>query len=147
MEFSTLSEKVAYLKGLIKGLKTDDEVIALMADILVDMAHEIEDTQDDIGELVEVVDAIDEDLGEIEKDFYETDEDDDDDFDLDDDDDEDDFDEDDDEELYELTCPSCGDTICINEAMLDEGSMDCPNCGESLEFDADDIEDDAEDEE
>ena len=147
MEFSTLSEKVAYLKGLIKGLKTEDEVIALMADILVDMAHEIEDTQDDIGELVEVVDAIDEDLGEIEKDFYETeDEDDDEEFDFDDDDDEDDFD-DDDEELYELTCPSCGDTICINEAMLDEGSMDCPNCGESLEFDADDIEDEAEDEE
>ena len=36
-----------------------------------------------------------------------------------------------------VTCPSCGDTICITEAMLDEGSINCPGCGELLEFDFD----------
>ena len=75
MEFKTLTEKVAYLKGLMEGLKTDDKVIALMADILCDMANEIEDMQCDMEELSEVVDTIDEDLGEVERDFYEIDED------------------------------------------------------------------------
>ena len=51
---------------------------------------------------------------------------------------EDDDEELDDEELYEVTCPSCGDTICVTEDMLDEGSVNCPNCGELLEFDFDD---------
>ena len=63
----------------------------------------------------------------------------------DDDDDEDDDEElfDDDDELYEVTCPTCHDTICLNEAMIEDGSITCPNCGELLEFDLDD-EDDAE---
>lgn len=149
MEFRTLTEKVAYLKGLMEGLNRDDKVIALMADILSDMANEIEDLQCDVEELSEVVDTIDEDLGEVEKDFYEIDEDECDcgcghshcdeyDYDEDDDDDEDIFD---DEDLYEVTCPTCSDTICLNEAMIEEGSISCPNCGELLEFDVDDIDD------
>lgn len=150
MEFKSIKEKVAYLKGLMEGLDRDDKVIALIADILGDMAEELEDVQCDIGEMAEVVDEIDEDLGELEEDFCELcdccDDDDDDDFDDEDDGDMDelDFDEDDeelfdDEELYEVTCPSCSDTICLNEAMLDEGSINCPNCGELLEFDTEDI--------
>lgn len=160
MEFKTLSEKVAYLKGLMAGLNTEDKVIALMADILCDMANEIEETQCDIGELSEVVDTIDEDLGELERDFYEIDEDDEcdcgcghhhfDECDCDDDDeyDEEEYDEffDDDEELYEVVCPTCSDTICLNEDMINEGSMACPNCGELLEFNLDD-EDEEEDSE
>ena len=43
------------------------------------------------------------------------------------------------EKIYiTVTCPSCGDTICVTEDMLDEGSVNCPNCGELLEFDFDD---------
>lgn len=134
----TLTEKVAYLKGLMEGLNTDDKVIGLIADILSDMAGEIQGMQDDMEEISEVVDTIDEDLGELEKDFYDIDE-----------------DEcgcghhhyddccDDDDELYEVTCPTCHDTICLNEAMIEDGSITCPNCGELLEFDLDD-EDDAE---
>ena len=67
-------------------------------------------------------------------------------------DDEDEFDFDDDDELYEVTCPSCGDTILLDEGMIDEGSINCPNCNELLEFDYDDLkiedfEDSAEDSE
>ena len=51
----------------------------------------------------------------------------------------------DDDDLYEVTCPTCGDTICLNEQMIEEGSMNCPNCGELLEFDLED-EDEAEEE-
>lgn len=147
----TLTERVAYLKGLMDGLNTDDKVIGLIADILSDMADEIQDMQCDMEEISEVVDTIDEDLGELEKDFYEIDEDDcccGHDHDLDecccDDDDEDDEDLFDDEELYEVTCPTCSDTICLNEAMIEDGSITCPNCGELLEFDLDDIVDESE---
>ena len=147
----TLTEKTAYLKGLMEGLNTDDKVIAAIADILSDMAAEIADLKDDMKEIAEVVDVIDEDLGELEKDFYEIDEDDDDCCCCDDEDDDyDDFDEDedeelfDDDELYEVTCPTCGDTICLNAAMIEDGSINCPNCNELLEFDLDDIEEEDE---
>ena len=132
-----LGEKVSYLKGLMEGLSIDEstkegKVIAVMADILQDMALFAEDMQDQIDEVVEVVDTIDEDLGDLERDFYEID----DDFCCDDEDC--DCGEDaGDDELYEVTCPSCGDTICLNEGMLEEGSMTCPGCGELLEFDLD----------
>lgn len=138
----TLGEKVSYLKGLMEGLDIGEstkegKVISIMADILQDMALSIEDMQDQIDEVVEVVDIIDEDLGEIERDFYEID----DEYDCCDDDDCDCYDDD---EIYEVVCPSCGDTICLNEGMLEEGSMTCPGCGELLEFD---LEDDEEEDE
>ena len=46
--------------------------------------------------------------------------------------------------IYETTCPTCGDTIYINGAMLEEGSINCPNCDELLEFDLDEDDDDEE---
>ena len=47
-------------------------------------------------------------------------------------------------DLYEIVCPSCGDSIYLDEGMVDEGEMDCPNCGEHLEFDFDDEEEESE---
>ena len=38
-------------------------------------------------------------------------------------------------DLYEVCCPTCGDTVCIDSDMLEEGQTTCPNCGELLEFD------------
>lgn len=140
-----LGEKVSYLKGLIEGLELKEsakegKVIALMADILQDMALEFEDLQDQIDEVVEVVDVIDEDLGEIEHDFYDDDCCCDDDFDDEDyeDDEDDDYDFLDEDDIYEVTCPSCKDSICLNEDMIDQGSMSCPGCGELLEFELSD---------
>ena len=129
----TVTEKVAYVKGLIDGLGLDADskegkAIKAIVDVLEDIAFTVEDLDDGLTEVAEQVDAIDEDLDALEEDFYEFDEeedchccDDEDGFDL-------------DEDLYEVTCPSCGDTICIDEAMLEDGKMDCPNCGELLEF-------------
>ena len=42
-----------------------------------------------------------------------------------------------DELYYEVTCPTCGDTICLDEDLINVGEMECPNCGEKLEFDLD----------
>lgn len=125
-----LGEKVSYLKGLMNGLELDEstkegKVIALMADILSDIAVNIEDLQDQIDEIVEVVDVIDEDLSNIEEDIYGEEC----------CDDECGCDDDDEDGLYEVCCPTCGDTICITEDMLEEGAIKCPGCGELLEFD------------
>lgn len=133
-----LTEKVSYLKGLMDGLEINDstkegKVLLQMASILSEVADSIEGIQDEVNEITELVDIIDQDLGDVEDSLCD---DDDDDCDCDCDDDDEDLDMDDDE-LYEVTCPSCGDTICLNEQMLEEGSMECPNCGENLEFDFD----------
>ena len=135
-----LSKKVAYLKGLMEGLKIEDstnegKILTIMADILDEMSATVEDIAEEVDETVELVDTLDEDLGEIEDLIYGDD--DDDDCCCDDDDD----DDDDDDAMYECVCPNCGDTIMLGENIIADGSIECPNCGESLEFDFSEIED------
>ncbi len=130
-----LSDRVSYLQGLMDGLEIDDstkegKVLIQMADILQEMALSIEDVSGEVDEVVELVDTLDEDLGDLEEDYYE--------YDDDDYDDSDDEDFDDDDDYYEVICPTCGDTICLDEGMIEEGSIHCPNCDELLEFDFDD---------
>ncbi|MBR1749553.1 MAG: hypothetical protein IJ740_01545 [Ruminococcus sp.] len=136
-----LSQRVAYLKGLMDGLKIDDstdqgKILKLMADILEDMAVSIEDVADEVDEVVEIVDDIDADLGDLEQEVYFGDEDDDDDYapaeDF-----EGDF-------IYECVCPNCGDTIRLGESIIEQGYIDCPNCNEKIEFDYSDLEEDEE---
>ena len=136
----TVIEKVAYLRGLADGLKLPDttaerQALLNVIEVLDDLALSVTDLEDAVEELGEVVDAIDDDLQDVEDALYdEDDEDDDEDY-------FDDYDEfdDEDEPLYEVQCPTCGDTICVDESMLCEGEIDCPNCGEKLEFDLDDL--------
>lgn len=44
-------------------------------------------------------------------------------------------DEEDGEELYEIECPACHETIYLQESVILAGGVDCPACGEPLEFD------------
>ena len=123
----TVIEKVAYLKGLADGLGLDpenktDKLIKAVIDVLDDMALSVCDLEDNYAEVVEQLDAVDEDLSMLEDDFYEDDDDDDEDY-------------DDDEDFYEVKCPQCGDVIYLDDDMLEDGSIDCPNCGTELEFD------------
>ena len=153
----TISEKSAYLKGLMEGLKLSTEsdegkMIAAMVDLLGDMAKKITDIEDTTIAISDELDEIEEDLDAIE-DFImaEDDEDDyedydDDDFDWDDEDDEEDEDSEEgfdfgDEEttVYEVQC-ACGEVIDFDEETLEKGSIVCPNCGETLEFSLDDEE-------
>jgi len=136
----TTSEKVAYLKGLMEGMKLDAEsdngkLFTKIADILADMASDMEDLAGDLADLAEDVDAISDDLSDVE-DYLCDDEDDDD---WDDEDEEEDDDEDDDEEplFFEVTCPACDKTITVDEDVLNLGSIQCPNCGEMMEFEFD----------
>ncbi len=119
----TITEKVAYLKGLMEGLDLDKttkegKVLDAMADILDDLALTVADNCDQI-------DAIDEDLESLEEYVYE---------DLDFDDDYDDMFDDDEEGEYEFECPNCHEVVFIDESVFDEGKeIECPNCGAKLE--------------
>ena len=138
----TLSERTAYLKGLMEGMKIDTEtnegkLFKAIVDTLDDMALTVSDLED-VGDAVcDELDSIEEDLDTIEE--YLLDDEDDDEEEEEDWDDEDEFDFGD-ETIYEGKCPSCGSVINLDEDMLEAGSIDCPDCGEELEFDADDVE-------
>ena len=134
-----LTNKVAYIKGLIDGLKIDEstnegKVILAIADVLEDMAKSIEDVAEEVDEAVELLDTLDQDLGEVEEIVY----------DLDDEDDDEDPDDENDS-VYECVCPTCGETLVLDESVVVSGSVECPNCGESLEFDFSDLENEEED--
>ena len=150
----TISEKSAYLKGLMDGLELDTEkpegkMIEKIVELLGDMAKRLTDVEETTIAISDELDEIEEDLDAIE-DFILDEEDDYDDYDDDDDfedwDDDDDFEDegfdygDEDSIIYEVKC-TCGEVINFDEETLEEGSMNCPNCGELLEFSLEDDED------
>ena len=146
----TISEKAAYLKGLMDGLKLSTEtdegkMIAAIVDLLGDLTRKVTDIEDTTIAISDELDEIEEDLDAIE-DFImdELDEDDDEDFDDDEDWDDEDFEEgfefgDEDSTIYEVVC-ACGNVIDFDEETLEKGSIPCPNCGELLEFSFEDEE-------
>ena len=95
----TITEKVAYLRGLAEGMKLDSstnegKLTLAIIDTLDDIALTVSDLEDTVAELSAQVDEIDDDLGELEDEVYS--------------DGCDDEDEDFDDTLYEVECPSCG---------------------------------------
>ena len=152
----TISEKSAYLKGLMDGLKLNTEsdegkMIAAIVDLLGDVTKRVTDIEETTIAISDELDEIEEDLDAIE-DYILDDEDvydfgdDDDELDWD---DEDELDEEDPEEgfefgdedstIYEVEC-ACGEIIDFDEEVLEKGSIVCPNCGETLEFSLEDEE-------
>lgn len=121
-----ISEKVAYLKGLMEGMKVDTEsdegkLFAAIVDVLDEMALEIEDLTDEVVELGDGLDVISDDLSDVEDVVYDEDED------------------DEEEECYATTCPECEEEIFFDDTMLEDGEIECPNCGAKLEFDLSDL--------
>ena len=150
----TISEKSAYLKGLMDGLNLNTEsdegkMIAAIVDLLGDVTKKLTAVEDTTIAISDELDEIEEDLDAIEdfimddEDDYDDYEEDDDDYDF--DDDEDEFDDegfdfgDEDSTIYEVEC-ACGEIIDFDEETLEKGSMTCPNCGETLEFSLEDDE-------
>ena len=127
-----LFEKVAYLKGLAEGLALDTEtkegkLIAAIIDVLDDMCAELAVMQEELYDVEDGLDAVSDDLSEVEEVLYEALE------------DEEEDDEGDDTEWFETTCPVCEEEILFDEDELEAGEILCPNCGEKLEFDLSDL--------
>ena len=128
-----ITEKVAYLKGLAEGMELDTEkkegkLLAAIIDVLDDIALEIADMKADQEELYDGLDAVSDDLEDVEDAvFGEDDEDEEDVY---------EYEEpEEDEDCYATTCPTCEETIYFDESVLEDGEVICPNCGEKLEFD------------
>ena len=137
----TIAEKVAYLKGLMEGMNIDKEtnegkLFAAIADILNDVALDIEELESDLYDLGEDVDAISDDLSDVEDYLFEDEDEDD----YDDDDEDYEYDEDEEPLFFEVTCPACENTITVDEDVVNLGAIQCPNCGEMLEFEFDEDE-------
>ena len=152
----TISEKSAYLKGLMDGLKLSTEtdegkMIAAIVDLLGDLTRKVTDIEDTTIAISDELDEIEEDLDAIE-DYIMDEEDDYDEYDDEDEEDwdDEDFDEegfdfgDEDTTIYEVEC-ACGNIINFDEETLEAGSIICPDCGETLEFTFEDDEDEDED--
>ena len=147
----TISEKAAYLKGLMDGLNLDTEkaegkMIQAIVELMGDVTKRLADVEETAINICDELDEIEGDLDAIED--YLMDDEEDDDYDWDDEDDDFDCDCDDcdcdcDEIIYEVEC-ACGNIIEFDEETLDAGSIVCDKCGETLEFTFDEDETEAE---
>jgi len=145
-----VSEKVAYLRGLAAGLEVsskskEGKLFEATLDVLEEIAGSLHELEENALDLAEEIDVLSDDLADVEKVVF------------DEDDEDEDYDEDeggcygrccraneDDEypPMFEVTCPACENTITVDEDVLNLGTIQCPNCGEMLEFDLDSIEED-----
>ncbi len=156
----TTSEKVAYLKGLAEGMGIDEDagqgkLFKVIIDILEDLSLDLADTRDSMTDLSDALEAVSDDLAELEEEFYEgyLDEDDEDE---DEEEDEDDDEYEDEPVFYSVKCPGCGFELTVDEEILDQGTFECPECGEvvdltkaeveEVEFEDEDEEDDGDEE-
>ena len=129
----TISETVAAPQGLAAGLTIDTEkskegkLISVMIGILEEIGMSIEDLEENTEALGEEIDAISDDLSDVEKVVY----------------DDEDEDEDnecccDDDDFFEVECPNCGETLMIDESVLEEGVIQCPGCKQKFALDLSD---------
>lgn len=129
----TISEKVAYLKGMFDGMALDTEaskeakLIGALIDVLEEVGMSIEDLEEEVQVLNEGLEAVSDDLEDVEDLLYGDDE---------------DFDEDydEDEDFFEISCPNCEEDLVIDADVLDAGFIQCPNCKEKFAIDLSDEE-------
>lgn len=126
------TESLGYLKGLIEGLdlgdnKKETKVFSAIVDVLSNLVEDIDDMTDGVEMLADQVDAVDEDLADLEEYVY-------DDYD-------DECDCDDDEEEFEVECPLCNTPFTVDAETALNGTVPCPNCGEMLEFEVEEADD------
>ncbi len=119
-----LVERAAYIKGLAEGLGLDAEqketrVIQEMLELMSEMAGDVEAIGEDLGDLYHAVEQIDEDLNVVEEEMFGdpignlTD------------------------EMYEIVCPNCEESIHVDEEVVVSGNVVCSACGEKIEVEID----------
>ena len=128
----TISEKVAYLKGLAEGLDLDTtkskegKLISVMIGIMEELAMSVEDLEENALNLGEEIDVLSDDLSDVEEVVF---------------DEEDDDLEDYDDDWFEVECPTCGADILVDDDALVDGEVECPSCGTRYAMELTDDED------
>ena len=148
----TIKEKVAYLEGLAEGMDIDSteqgKMFAAIIDTLSDIAEELEELNENALDIGEELDAISDDLAEVEEFLL------DDDYDVDDDDFDFDFDDDDDDDdeygcdicggsgvefSIDVNCPECNAEIELNDEDIANETVTCPECNKVIELEIDEV--------
>ncbi len=116
----SITEKTAYLKGLLEGMSLDEskpeaKLLKAVVETLDLMAAEVADLQEENEYIEDYLDELDYDLGDLESDYYEL-------WDDEDEDDEEDFEDDDFCLCDECDAEDCTD--CILDADEDEEDED-----------------------
>lgn len=125
----TISEKVAYLKGLAEGLNLDTEkskegkLISVMIGILEEVGLSIEDLEENALALGEEIDVLSDDLADVESVVFDEDENDEEDY---------------DDDWFEVECPTCEEPLIIDDEALAKGFIQCPNCQSKFSLDLSD---------
>lgn len=132
------TESLGYLKGLLDGMDLDEskketKIYRAIIDVLESLTGDVDDITEGMELMAKQLDAVDEDLAEVEEFVFDEDECDCCDCDCDDD---------DEYEEFEIECPACHEVFTVDEDTVLEGSMQCPACGETLEFEVECEEDD-----
>ena len=108
---SYLSERIAYLRGLSEGMgipgdTKEGKMIASILDFLDDMVEEIHFNQDMQRDFMEQMsEAL-----ELEDDELQ------------------------DIQYFDVTCNQCGEVFAVDEDMLQNETIQCPNCGEKIDI-------------
>ncbi len=141
----TITEKVAYLKGLMEGLSLDEakpetKILNSLVDIVNEIALNLEDIEGDLVTVNDYCEELDEDLGDVESFLLGEDDDcdcEDCDCDCDCEDcdccDEDYDDDDEDAPMFAVSCPQCNDEVYFDEN-IDVSNLTCPGCGAKIEI-------------
>lgn len=114
-----LKQQVSYLQGLAEGMEISKEskegkLISHIIEVLEGVALSIDDLRMQQDDMEEYMQSIDDDLNDLEEDFYEDE-------------------QEDDTDYVEVKCPSCGDIVCFDSAILDDDDLievTCPKCNE-----------------
>ena len=126
----TISEKVAYLKGLAEGLDLDTQkskeakLISVMIGILEEIGLSIEDLEENALALGEEIDVLSDDLADVEEVVFE--------------DEDEEYEDDFDDDWFEVECPTCEEPLLFDDEALAEGYIECPNCQSKFSLDLSD---------
>ena len=120
-----LSERISYIRGLADGLELGEDskeakVISAMIELLDDMAFSVEELEEQQELINDDLDEMDEIVGELEDYVYG-----------------DECDCCDDMEFDDVTCPSCGAEIELDDEMISDNCtyFTCPACHEKIDID------------
>ena len=104
-----LKEKVAYIKGMMEGMEFD--TATKEGKLLAAVVDVLEEMAKEVTNIDEDVDTLYDEVDAMSEDLE------------------------DEAGLYEITCPQCGEVVCVDEDMLANDDLACPNCGTKFEVD------------
>ena len=133
----TISEKVAYIRGLYDGLGLDSEktgearILSEVLDVLRQIGGQMDGADASIDRLFDELADLRDAVADLEDAVF---------------DEEDEDGGDADEEFFEIPCPTCGEDLVVDDEALTAGVVDCPACGGKFALSFED-EDDADQDE